>query len=238
MPHARRIVTLLIAAVAAIGSEANAAERSPASELLGLPLVFSDNFEAPNALRWEPTDPSAWKVVEIDGNRVYSQFAQSNRDNKVQNPFRSPFNRALVRDLVVGDVVLDVRLQSTTRDYGHRSLVLFFGYQDPAHLYYVHFGKQADDHANQIFIVNNDARRKISTESTAGTPWTDAWHHARVVRRVEPGTIDVYFDDMDKPVMRAVDKTFTWGQVGVGSFDDTGNFDDIAVYGKKVDRPK
>jgi hypothetical protein len=42
---------------------------------------------------------------------------------------------------------------------------------------------------------------------------------------------------MSEPVMTAVDKTFTWGQVGIGSFDDTGNFDDILVYGDKVERP-
>jgi hypothetical protein len=151
---------------------------------------------------------------------------------------RSPFNRALVRDLVVGDFVLDVKLQSTFKDYDHRDMCLFFGFQDPAHLYYVHFGKKADDHANQIFIVNNEPRKKISTTSTAGTPWTDGWHHARVVRKVEGGTIEIYFDDMEKPAMTATDKTFAWGQVGIGTFDDTGNFDDVLVYGKKAERPR
>jgi hypothetical protein len=38
--------------------------------------------------------------------------------------------------------------------------------------------------------------------------------------------------------MTATDKTFAWGQVGVGSFDDTGNWTDVKVYGTKVERPK
>ncbi|MDB5392475.1 MAG: iaaA, partial [Planctomycetaceae bacterium] len=97
---------------------------------------------------------------------------------------------------------------------------------------YVHIAKKADDHANQIFIVNNEPRKKISTETTPGTPWDDQWHHARIVRSIETGLIEVYFDKMDKPVMKAVDKSFVWGQVGVGSFDDTGRFDQILVYGK------
>jgi hypothetical protein len=42
---------------------------------------------------------------------------------------------------------------------------------------------------------------------------------------------------MEKPVMTATDKTFAWGQVGIGTFDDTGNFDDVLVYGKKIERP-
>ena len=43
---------------------------------------------------------------------------------------------------------------------------------------------------------------------------------------------------MKTPVMTASDKTFVWGQVGIGSFDDTGNFDNLYLFGNKVARPK
>lgn len=211
-----------------------AAEPEPAQKLLDQPLLFQEDFESAAVDRWAPSDPAAWKIIEQEGNHVYSQFQAS----KVETPVRSPFNRSLVKDLIVGDMVLDVQLQSTIKDYAHRDMCLFFGYQDPAHMYYVHLGKQADDHANQIFIVNGAPRKKISTESTAGTNWDDAWHHVRVVRKVESGVIEVYFDNMDKPVMRAQDTTFAWGQVGVGSFDDTGNFDRVLVYGQKTEPPQ
>ena len=36
----------------------------------------------------------------------------------------------------------------------------------------------------------------------------------KIVRRTADGTIEIYFDDMKKPMMVADDKTFTWGQVG------------------------
>lgn len=234
--------TCVITLWAAYGGVPSADEQSndltrdgkpPAREMAGLPLVFFDNFESGEANRWEQSDPKAWKVIQQEKNHVYNQFQQS----QVQTPVRSPFNRALVKDLVLADFVLDVPLQSTKEDYDHRDMCLFFGYQDPAHLYYVHLGKKADDHANQIFIVNGEPRKKISTTTTPGTAWTDGWHHARVVRKVEAGTIAVYFDDMEKPAMTATDKTFTWGQVGVGTFDDIGNFDDVAVYGRKVEKP-
>lgn len=211
---------------------ADDAKKPPAKELLGLPLVYFNDFES-GAGNWELATPDAWKLIEQGSNHAYAQF----KHVVVETPVRSPFNRGLVKDVVVGDLVLDVKLQSTARDYDHRSLCLFFNFQDPSHFYYVHFGKKTDDHANQIFIVNNADRTKISTETTPGTPWNDDWHHARVVRKVDSGTIEVYFDDMEKPVMKAVDKTFSWGQIGVGSFDDTGNFDDLAVYGRKVERP-
>jgi hypothetical protein len=43
--------------------------------------------------------------------------------------------------------------------------------------------------------------------------------------------MEVYFDNMQTPVMTARDKTFTWGQIGIGTFDDNGNFDDITLRG-------
>lgn len=206
----------------------------PPAMLLGQPLLMYEGFDDGLSSRWEPSDPNAWKIIQQGDNHVFSQFAQS----KVQTPVRSPFNRCVLKDVIVGDFVLDLKFQSTARDYPHRSLCLFFGYQDPAHMYYVHFGQKTDDHANQVFIVNNAPRTKISTKTTAGTPWDNEWHHARIVREVESGKIEVYFDDMETPCMTAVDKTFTWGQVGIGSFDDTGHFDNIALYGVKVTKPE
>ena len=198
-----------------------------------LPLLFKDDFRK-GADRWQPTDAAAWKVIDADKGKAYSQFRQS----KYKPPHRSPLNFALVKDLIVGEVVLEARAQSTTKDYAHRDMCLIFGYQDPAHFYYVHLGKKTDDHANQIFIVNGAPRKKISTKTSDGTPWTDGWHHVKVVRHVADGGIAVYFDDMKAPVMTATDKTFTWGQVGVGSFDDTGNWADIKVYGRRAERPR
>jgi hypothetical protein len=195
---------------------------------LPLPLVFEDGFEQSDKC-WQPTDERAWKLETLAGNRVYRLFQQS----KYEPPHRSPLNFSLVRDVSVGDFRFETRLRSTVKDYAHRDLCLIFGYQDAAHFYYVHLGKETDDHANQIFIVNDAPRVKISTKTSPGTDWDDAWHHVRIVRRVADGAIEVYSDDMKRPVMTASDKTFTWGRVGVGSFDDTGDFDDVKLFGNE-----
>ena len=199
----------------------------------GLPVIFADSFND-GAAQWMPTDPDAWKVVDLDGNRVYSQFK---KHSDYRPPHRSPLNISLVNDHYVGDFVLTTRVRSTHQDYVHRDVCLFFGYQDPAHFYYVHLGKKTDEHANQIFIVNDKPRTKISLTTTPGTDWDDAWHEVKIVRRVDDGTIEIYFDDMTSPVMTAKDTTFSWGRVGVGSFDDTGDWDDFTLRGVRVDKP-
>jgi hypothetical protein len=104
---------------------------------------------------------------------------------------------------------------------------------------------KADPHAHSVFIVNAKPRTTLIPEigkdiggevyRTKGLVWGDGWHKVRIVRKVADGTIEVYFDDMTKPIMRAKDKTFTWGRIGVGSFDDIGNYDDIVIRGVKVE---
>jgi hypothetical protein len=194
-----------------------------------LPVVFEENFEK-GADRWEPQDKAQWEIKKTDQGQVYSQHK---KQTTYKPPHRSPTNVALLKDLVVGDMELTAKVKSTHPDYGHRDAVVFFGYQDPAHFYYVHLGKQADDHANQIFIVNGADRTKISITSTTGTNWTDAWHNVKVIRKPSDGTIEIYFDDMTKPVMTAKDKTFGPGHIGVGTFDDTSDWDDIVIRGEK-----
>ena len=193
-----------------------------------LRLVYKDSFEQ-GATRWEPTDETAWRIKETAQGKVLSQFKKR---SQYEPPFRSPLNISLLRDVNVTDFELTVKVLSTHEDYGHRDVCLFFGYQDPAHFYYVHLGKKTDDHANQVFIVNGADRTKISTKTTEGTDWDDQWHTIRIVRSSRSGTILIYFDDMKRHVMAATDSTFRWGRVGVGSFDDTSDWDDFRLRGQ------
>ena len=216
-----------------LAAAAGAAEKVRKAEVNGLPLVFADDFEK-GAGHWQPTDAKAWKILQTDRGKVYNQFTNS----KYRAPYRSPYNISLVKDVLVGDFILTVKVQSTNTKAGaHRDMCLFWGYQDPAHFYYVHLGKRPDPHSSQVMIVNGAPRVMITKNKTPGVPWDDGWHDVKIVRKTADGTIEVYFDDMNKPMMVAQDKTFAWGQVGLGSFDDNGNWDDFKLYGVKVEKP-
>jgi hypothetical protein len=196
----------------------------------GMPLVFADDFEH-GVKDWEPTDPDAWKVVAVEGDEVYNQFKMSD----YQPPHRSPHNISLIKGVNVGDFVFKAKVLSTNPNAGaHRDMCIFFNYQDPAHFYYVHLGARPDPHSSQIMIVNDAPRKMITENESPGIPWTDDWHEVMIVRKVEEGTIEIYFDDMEKPKMVAHDKTFPWGRIGIGSFDDHGYWNDVKVYGNLV----
>lgn len=193
----------------------------------GLPLAFFEDFES-GAGRWTQTDPNAWKIASQDGNCVYTLFQQS----RYEPPVRSPFNIARVKDLKVSDFVVQARMEQTGKEYGHRDMVVVFGYQDPSHFYYAHIATKADEVAHSILIVNGQPRVSIVKERTEGTDWSMGFHDVRVVRDSAGGSIEVYFDDMDKPIMTAQDKTFLSGGIGFGSFDDTGAIDNVIVWGR------
>jgi hypothetical protein len=198
--------------------------------MLNMPLLLNETFED-GAGRWEPSDPEAFTVLNENGNHVYAIV----KDSSYNPPVRSPQNISILKDLCASDFVLEVKLKSTTEDYGHRDMCVIFGYQDPSHYYYVHFGLQADPHSNSIFLVNGEPRVSIAKSRTSGTRWLDnTYHTVRIVRDTKSGAIKVYFDNMDAPAMTAEETTLKQGRFGVGSFDDTGNIDRYRIWGTEV----
>jgi hypothetical protein len=227
-----RIGLVVYSMLTVAGGELRAAEAA-------MPVLLKEDFEHGGLEKWKTTDPdpanSVWKIIEVGkpGNHALRCTGPA----KYEPPFRSPWSIALLKDVVVGDFELSARVQETNVSAGpHRDLCIFWGYQDPAHFYYVHLGAKSDPNACQIFIVNNAARTPITVQKAEGTPWSEGWHNVKVVRNAADGTMEVYFDDMTKPHMTARDKTFTWGQVGLGTFDDHGNFDDVELRGVRVEK--
>ncbi len=211
-----------------------------------MPIIYQDDFAREGALeKWEPTDPAQWKIGAEGDNKVLSLCEKK---SAYKTKVRSPFSFALLRDVCVGDFVLDLKAKSTVKPYAHQDLCFFFGYQDPTHCYYAHIAVAADPNAHSVMIVNGKPRVSLIGEPgkdiggasfrTKGIVWGEGWHNIRIVRKVADGLIEVYFDDMTKPVMRVSDKTFTWGRIGIGSFDDTGDFDNIVLRGVKVEPPR
>ena len=54
-------------------------------------------------------------------------------------------------------------------------------------------------------------------------------------KRVKGALIQVFVDDMAKPCMSVEDETFLSGGFGIGSFNNFGDWDDVKIWGKKVE---
>src|SRR5437764_6916739 len=213
----------------------NAADRAPTLPQ-GYKLLYEQKFTGPENLRdFVMTDPKAWAITKTNDIIALDLVTQSD----YEPTHRSPFNIALIADKVFTDFILEAKLMQTGKEYGHRDMCLFFGVQDPSHFYYAHIATAADDHAHNIFIVKDAPRIKIAKETTKGVNWgTGVWHKVRLERKGSGGTIKVYFDDMNKPIMVAEDTNFKSGYVGFGSFDDTGMVDDVRIWAPSLERKK
>lgn len=221
-------LTLLCTNVIVVSGDEKPKElaRTANAQSKGMPLVFSDDFEQGSG-RWETTDDTNWKLTKEGENQV---FGISRRISNYQPKFRSPHNIAMIKDIELTDFVLIYKVKSTNDTGGHRDCCTFFCHQDPTHFYYVHLGAAPDPHSGQIMIVN-EAPRVALTKNEKKVPWDDNWHTVKLIRDSKQGTIEIYFDDMESPHMTVVDKTFSKGRIGLGSFDDMNNFDDVKLFG-------
>ncbi|MEM7202954.1 MAG: arylsulfatase [Planctomycetota bacterium] len=183
----------------------------------------------PGALAF--ADPASWTrrdgvLVRTEGQGAYTP------------PVRSPRGIALLDGIEVGDFELRLRVRQTGREYAHRDLCFFFGFQDPSRFYYAHLATRADEHAHGVFLVDRAPRRKLADGGGSdGVAWGDGWHDVRIERSLADGRIAVWFDDAPEPLFELRDKTLGFGRLGFGSFDDTGAFESLALEAPRWRRP-
>jgi len=230
---ARRITALvaifLISNLARVSSPAFQVKQSPEK----LPLLISEDFEDGRAERWAPNFPDHWQVGKEEGSFAYQLIVPGE-----QGTLRSPTSWSLLKDFDVSSFVFTGRIKCKTDPSNkYRDMCVFFHFQDPKHFYYVHFAASSDEVHNIIAIVNGKDRVKIDCEppGRSTSRLVDLqFHDFKVTYDDETGEIKAFLDDMSAPILTATDKTLSHGFMGLGSFDDTGSFDDIKLWGKTI----
>ena len=185
-------------------------------------INFSDNFSSGKLDAWQLPFPEDW-VVKQEGSLHFLHMLRS-REPLVP---RRPQQFALLKGITVGSFTLETRLRREGR-----SMLIVFNYVDSLHFYYTHLsvdpGAKVDVH-NGIFMVDGAPRRRIAGLEAAPALPDANWHKVRVQRDVTSGWIMVFMDDDPQPRFSVIDSTFKCGQVGVGSFDETGDFTDFEL---------
>jgi len=118
-----------------------------------------------------------------------------------------------------------------------RSLILVYAWQDDAHYNYAHLSTDAAAKQvvhNGMFHIFGGERVRISTldgpPSFAGE--TPEWTPVRLVFDGDTGRCSVTVAGQSNPSLEAVDLSLRWGRVGLGSFNETGDFRNIRVTGE------
>jgi hypothetical protein len=185
-------------------------------------VVFHDNFSSGKLGRYELPYPEDWAVQE-EGLIHYLHMLRA-RD--AVEP-RHPIQFARLKGITVGSFTLETRVRREGL-----SMAIAFNYVDAVHFYYTHLsvdtGAKAAVH-NGVFLVDGAPRRRIAgLEAPAALP-DKSWHKVRVERDVNSGSIKIFVDDEAQAHFSVVDKTFKCGQIGLGSFDETGDYTDVKL---------
>jgi len=195
-----------------------------------LRLLIADDFKDGKADAWLPNHPEHWQVAKEEGSFVYRLTAPGE-----QGKVRAPTSWSLLKDFDVTSFVFTGRTKCQTDPaVNQRDMCIIFHFQDSTHFYYVHFSASSDEMHNVIALVNGKDRVKINREPPGKSIFrlTDLkFHDFKVSYDAATGEIKAYLDDLAAPILTAADKTLDHGLVGVGSFDDTGSFADIRLWG-------
>lgn len=174
---------------------------------------------------------------DLDGNgswAVRGPVLALEKEGVPSGKIRRPAALAILKSDPLTDLTFRLEVRSTAPvELAVRDIQLIVGYQSPSQFYYVHLSAKTDAVHNGIFIVNNADRRRIDEPTSTARLTDQAWHRVRLERNVTTGRIAVFFDDHAEPILTATDTTFGWGRVGLGSFDETGEFRNIEVTGTK-----
>jgi hypothetical protein len=185
-------------------------------------LSFHCDFTPKEFSEWIFPHAEDWVSKTEDG-QTYLHMLRP-RDPGVP---RRPLQFARLKNVNVGSFDLSVKVRREGR-----SMIIVFNYVDTLHFYYTHVSRDrgtAQPVHNGIFLVDGAPRRRIAgTEAQPALPDT-RWHTIRVVRNVKTGLIQVSSDVQQKPLFSVVDHHFTCGQIGLGSFDETGDFTDLKI---------
>jgi hypothetical protein len=188
-------------------------------------FTHDQNFETADSLSKFTLDGSgAWEVKD--------HMLVLTKAGTPGGPIRRPSALAILQSdpLVRADVQVEMR-STAPEEVKNRDLEIIFGYESPSRFYYVHLAGITDPNHNGIFLVDNKDRRRID-DGTAPPQLKDReWHRVRLERDGATGRIEIYVDGSKQPALRATDTTIPSGRVGLGSFDDTGEFRKFSVTG-------
>jgi len=185
------------------------------------PITFTDDFEDGDAFDWSPQTASRWQVSSDAGSLRY--FLNT---TNYEPTGAGVGELSLIRGRKWADFKFECSAKSADAigGVGAADLCIIFGYQNSGSYYYINFN--GSEGLTQLFRVHDGGVTVLDTHSPP--TFADANYHTLRVERTG-SQIRAFFDGSQ--ILSATDSFFGEGQIGVGSFNDSGYFDNVSVTG-------
>jgi hypothetical protein len=178
--------------------------------------IFGHTWTVPNAQDWKVSEDNGQPMLQLLVGR-----------EPLPGP-RRPNQFALLDAPPISKLTLEADVRPTKR-----SLMIVYAYQDPAHFDYVHFSTDTASKQpvhNGVFHVFGGERVRISpTEGPGAFSRINKWFHLKVEWNGVTGEIQGFIDGAPVPALHAVDLSLKQGKIGLGSFDETGDFKSVTA---------
>jgi hypothetical protein len=117
-----------------------------------------------------------------------------------------------------------------------RSLVIVYAWQDDSHYNYAHISSDtaagANVHNGMFHIFGGERVRISPLDGEAALP-TQEWTPVKLVFDGDSGRCYVEVNGKRNPSLEAIDLSLRYGRVGLGSFDETGDFRGVRITGEE-----
>jgi hypothetical protein len=145
---------------------------------------------------------------------------------------RRPTKFALLESKPFGKVTVEAEVKRNGR-----SVIIVYAWQDDAHYDYAHISSDTaakqNVHNGMFHIFGGERVRISSLEGPESLPTQD-WTPVKLVFDGETGRCYVEVNGKRNPSLEAVDLSLRSGRVGLGSFDETGDFRNVRITGSGV----
>ena len=191
-------------------------------------LAAADTIDA-FGHKWDILDSADWKVDREGGSELL-RLLQSKGPLPPPAP-RRPRQFAIARTPNWQRVTVEAELKPLGR-----SLLIVFAYRDDAHFNYAHVSTDTKVHVhNGIFHVYGGERVRISPQREPPSfPESNQWYRVRLTHDAATGIVAVTVNGREVPGLNAVDLSLGPGRVGLGSFDEKGEFRNVKITGTPV----
>jgi hypothetical protein len=177
---------------------------------------------------WTVPDAADWKIEQGSGGAAVLHLL-TGKEPPSTGP-RRPFQFAIAAAGPFRRVTVEADVRPLAR-----SLILVYAYQDSAHFNYAHLSVDTaskESHHNGVFHVYGGERVRISdVAGPAAFSASKQWYHVVMQWDGASGLVEVNVNGVPVPALRAVDLSLKSGKVGLGSFDETGEFRNVRIQG-------
>jgi hypothetical protein len=176
---------------------------------------------------WTMPDAADWK---LDG-EAGAQILHLVVGREPLPGARRPHQFAIADTPAFERVMVEADVQPTKR-----SLMIVFAYHDNSHFDYAHLstdtGTKQPVH-NGVFHVFGGERVRISSlNGPAAFEAINRWYHVVLKYDGDTGEVNVTVDGKPVLALHAYDLSLGAGKVGLGSFNETGDFKNVKISGK------